>query len=188
MKRFISIFASVFILANITHAQLILNDVTLPAKLSFDKQILVLNGGGVRSKYLFKLYTIGLYLEQKSNDARAIVNADKIMAVRFEITSTMISSDNIKAAINEGFDKSTKGESEKIRNEIDNLLNAFSKEEINVGDVFDIVYLPGVGLQTYKNNKLKSTVQTLYFKQALFGIWLSDNPISDKLKKDMLGQ
>ena len=188
MKRILSVLIAVLFIGFATNAQLTLNGVTLPAKLSFNSQTLVLNGGGVRTKLVFKLYTVGLYLSEKSTEGAAILKADKTMAIHFEITSNMINSDNMSEAINEGFDKSTGGNTTKVRTRIDELLKAFSSEEIAIGDKFDIFYNPGVGTQTYKNGKLKSTITGLDFKEALFGIWISATPISNSLKKDMLGQ
>ncbi len=188
MKQLLIICVFFISFASTIDAQKTLNGVTLPAELSFNDQTLILNGGGIRTKYFFKLYTAGLYLQQKSTDGKAVMAADETMAVRFEITSNMISSSNMSEAINEGFDKSTGGNTTAIRDRIDELLKAFSSEEIEIGDVFDIVYVPDVGTQTYKNGKLKSTLEGLDFKQALFGIWLSGNPIQGDLKKGMLGK
>jgi hypothetical protein len=168
-------------------SQVTLNGVTMPATLSVGESHLKLNGGGVRTKLIFKLYTAGLYLDAKSADAAAIVQADKAMAVRLVITSNKINSSNMSEAINEGFDKSTGGQTEKIRSRIDELLKTFTSEGIEVGDVFNITYVPGQGVLTYKNDSLKSTIKGLDFKQALFGIWLSDDPVSSGLKSGMLG-
>lgn len=174
-------------LAFSTQAQQTLNGVTLPAKLSVGQSDLMLNGAGIRTKLIFKLYTAGLYLSEKSSDANAIISADQPMAVRLVITSNKINSNNMSEAINEGFDKSTDNDTERIRGKIDELLKTFTSEGISPGDVFDITYEPGKGVLTYKNGSLKSTLTTLDFKQALFGIWLSDNPVSGGLKKGMLG-
>ena len=38
-----------------------------------------------------------------------------------------------------------------------------------------------------KNDELKGTVPGIDFKIALFGIWLSNNPVDEQLKKDLLG-
>lgn len=169
-------------------AQMTLNGVTLPAELSVNSQELELNGGGIRTKYFFKLYTIGLYLSDKNSDGNAIAKADETMVLRFEITSKMIDSDNMTDAINEGFGKSTGGNMAPIQDRINQTLKNFSNEKIKIGDVFDIQYIPGVGIKIFKNNTFKSTITGLDFKQALFGIWLSDNPIDKGLKKDMLGK
>jgi hypothetical protein len=170
-----------------TQAQVTLNNVTLPAKLSYGSNDLALNGGGIRTKLIFKLYTAGLYLSKKSSDAAAIVKADQPMAVRLVITSDKINSTNMSEAIEEGFALSTGNKNAPIQSKIDQLIGTFSKEPIKVGDVFDLVYVPGKGVQSYKNSTLKSTTAGLDFKQALFGIWLSPNPVSDAVKKGMLG-
>ncbi len=188
MKKLLSVLIIVLTFALGVNAQMTLNGVTLPAELSFNEQSLALNGGGVRSKFFFKLYTIGLYLPQKSSDGNAVLRADETMAIRLEITSSMIDSDNMSEAINEGFDKSTGGNTTAIRDRINELLKTFSSEAIRIGDVFDLVYVPGIGVQAYKNSSLKCTLAGLDFKQALFGIWLSDNPITEEVKSGMLGK
>lgn len=185
MKRFITV-VLVFITFT-SDAQITLNGVTLPAELSFNAQMLELNGGGIRSKYFFDLYTAGLYLEQKSKDANAIVEADEMMAIHLEVTSSLITSDRMADAIKEGFEKSTDGNTAFVQDRIDELLKTFSNEAINLSDVFDIVYVPDLGTQTYKNGLLKSTIAGLDFKLALFGIWLSDDPVSSELKQGLLG-
>lgn len=177
----------VFFITTFSHAQLTLNDVTLPAKLTFHEKALTLNGGGIRSKLFFKLYTIGLYLPSKSTNVSSILGSDDMIAVRFEITSDMINSDNMSEAINEGFDKSTNGDTKAIRARIDELLKTFSSEAIVPGNVFELVYVSGKGTEIYKNGKLKTTIQGKDFKKAVFGIWLGENPINSGLKKDLLG-
>lgn len=170
-----------------SQAQVTLNGVTLPAKLSYESQNLSLNGGGIRTKLIFKLYTAGLYLESKSSDGAAILKADKPMAIRMVITSNKINSSNMSEAIEEGFSKSTGGKVAPIQSKMDELVKTFSKDPIEVGNIFDLVYVPGEGVKSYKNGELKTTIKGLDFKQALFGIWLSENPIQSGLKNNLLG-
>lgn len=188
MLKRIFMLSMVFALGIAVHAQTTLNDVTLPAKLSFNQQTLVLNGGGIRSKLFFKLYTIGLYLPKKSTDGNAILNGNEALAVRFQITSDMINSDNMSEAINEGFESSTNGNTAPLRVRIDKVLKTFSSEAIVPGDLFELVYIPGKGTDIYKNGKLKSTVEGADFKKGLFGIWISDNPVNSGLRNDLLGK
>jgi hypothetical protein len=62
-------------------------------------------------------------------------------------------------------------------------------EEINDEDVFNIVYVPGKGLDVYKNGAAKATIRSgLTFKRAFFGIWISDRPVQKSLKRGMLGR
>lgn len=171
-----------------TQAQVTINDVTLPATMKAADQTVSLNGGGIRKKLFFKLYVGGLYLTNKSSDAKAIIDADEAMAVKLQITSGMISSENMSEAINEGFEKSTGGNVAPLKDKISKFVDTFKKSEIVEGNVFDIVYVPGTGVESYKNGKLQSTIEGLDFKKALFGIWLCDEPADEDLKKAMLGK
>ncbi len=146
---------------------------------------LILNGAGVRSKFFFDLYVGGLYLKQKSSDALHVIDSDEPMAIRLHITSSMISSKKMSDATIEGFENSTKGNMEPIKNKIDKFVNVF-KEEIKDGDIYDFVYIPNDGVKIYKNKKLSTTIKSLEFKKALFGIWLCDKPAQESLKKKML--
>jgi hypothetical protein len=176
-----------FTIALPTQAQVTINDVTLPATMKTGDGSISLNGGGIRKKLFFKLYVGGLYLTTKSSSAKTIIDADEAMAVKLEITSSMISSDNMSEAINEGFGKSTNENTAPLKDKISKFVDTFKKSEIVEGNVFDIVYVPGKGVESYKNGKLQSTIEGMDFKKALFGIWLCDEPADDDLKDSMLG-
>jgi hypothetical protein len=91
-------------------------------------------------------------------------------------------------AVNEGFEKATNKNTAPIKSDIESFITAF-KEEIKVGDVYDINYSPEKGVSVLKNNKLVKTVGgNLAFKKALFGIWLGEDPADDDLKDGMLGK
>lgn len=168
-------------------AQLTLNDITLPATITKDNTPLLLNGGGIRKKLFFKLYTGGLYLNSKSKNAADIINADLPTAFRLTVTSGVLNSNNFSEAIQEGFEKSLGGNTKALQAKIDEFINTFKKEEVKEGDVYELWYFPGKGVSSYKNGVLKSTVAGLDFKKALFGIWLSTNPVDEDLKKGLLG-
>lgn len=168
-----------------TQAQITIADVTLPATYKLSEASLVLNGAGLREKFFMDLYVGGLYLPAKSSNADQIIAANEPMAIHIEIISKLITSKKMVDAVEEGMDKSTDGKTEDIRTEIEEMKNAFS-EEINLGDVYDIVYDTKKGLLIYKNKELKKTIPGLRFKQAVFGIWLCDDPADEDLKEGML--
>lgn len=170
-------------------AQLTINNVTLPAKIKQDNTELVLNGGGLRKKYgMVKVYVIGLYAPEKSKNGNDLISADKPLAVRLTITSGMATSSRMADAIQEGFEKSMKGNTAPLQSQITTFIGTFKKEEIKEGDVFELWYVPGTGVKAFKNGQLKTTVAGLDFKKALYGIWISDTPVDEDLKKGMLGQ
>ena len=162
--------------------------VDMPDTLTACRDTLVLNGAGVRKKFFMDMYVGGLYLTQKSHDAEKILTADEPMAIRLHIVSKLISSEEMTRATEEGFVTSTGGNTAPIQNEINAFIAVF-KEGINKNDVYDLIYIPGKGVESSKNNKPVTTVPGLDFKKALFGIWLCEKPtINADLKRGMLGE
>lgn len=160
--------------------------ITLSDKIQFENNELLLNGAGTRSKWFFDLYVGTLYLQKNSEDAAAIIQADELMAIRLDITSSMITSEKMRNATLEGFEKSTKGDMFAIKPQVDRFLSAFN-EEIIEGDVFEFIHQPRMGVIIKKNGIIKETIESLAFKKALFGIWLSEDPAQKSLKESMLG-
>ena len=66
---------ALFALASTSHAGTLAN-VTLPDTIQVGSTTLVLNGMGLRTKYMVKVYVAGLYLAQKSSDPAAILKPD----------------------------------------------------------------------------------------------------------------
>ncbi len=158
----------------------------LPDQIQLNGHSIQLNGSGTRKKAFISLYDAGLYLGQSSQDAEAIVHGDAPMAIRLVILSGFISAKKMISAMTEGFEKSTGGDTHSIAAEIELFSTGFS-EEIAKQDTFDLLYQPDVGVEVVKNGESKVTVAGLEFKQAMFGIWLSENPVQKSLKKGLLG-
>jgi hypothetical protein len=185
MTRPVAIFLSIFLSTHLFAVEI--GDVDVEEKLAIDGQSLVLNGAGIRTEWFFNLYVGSLYLLKPDNDADRIIKADEPMALRLQITSGMISSEKMTTATMEGFEKATDDNITPIKPEIDSLLETF-KEEIKEGDVFTMVYIPKTGVKIYKKGKYQKTIAGIPFKQALFAIWIGDDPAQNSLKKKMLGK
>ncbi|GLS25955.1 chalcone isomerase family protein [Marinibactrum halimedae] len=147
---------------------------------------LVLNGAGIRKKLFLKLYVGSLYLPERMDNADKVVRADGLASMQLTITSGMISSDAMKDAITDGFEKSLKGNTQALATEIETLMKVFSSE-IKEGDQIVFNYTPNVGTVVSKNGTEQATIKGLAFKQALWGIWLGQEPADEKLKKALLG-
>jgi hypothetical protein len=186
MKKLLFLFVAVCGL-NLASAQTEIGGATLPNTLEYGSEEITLNGAGVREKFWMDMYAGGLYLKNKSGNASEIMNKDEAMAIRLHIVSKMITSNRMIDAVNEGFENATGGNTAPISTEIKKFISFF-EDEINKGDVFDIVYLPSRGSVIYKNGKESGSIQGMEFKKALFGIWLSNKPADDDLKGGMLGK
>lgn len=149
---------------------------------------LILNGVGIREKFFADIYVAGLYLTAKNSDYQKIMSMDESMAIKIKIVSTLITAERFKEACEEGFIRTTNGNTKPLRPKIDLAYTAFA-QKFNVGDVYDLVYVKGAGTSFYKNGKLITKVDGLDFKAALFGIWIIDKPShkNEKLRKGMLG-
>lgn len=155
---------------------------------TYENQKLQLNGAGIREKWFLDLYVISLYLSEYQEDEESIMMEDEnVQAIHLDIISGMITSEKMQKSVNEGFEKATKGNTKPIDGQIGRFISCF-KEEIKDGDSFDFVYNRNKGVLVYKNGELLSTIEGHDFKEALFGIWLSEDPVDDKLKAALLGK
>jgi len=167
--------------------QLEVNGVTVPRKIEFQNKTLQLNGAGGRSKMWLEVYVQALYLSQLSQDPQFIIDSDTEMAIRIEITSSMVSSNKLTKAMNTGFEKSAGSNLEELRPRIEDFKKLLS-DVIKEKDVFVLGYNPlDQTINVYKNEVLKGKVPGFDFKKALFGIWLSNKPVDETLKKHLLG-
>jgi len=149
---------------------------------------LLLNGAGTRTKFILSIYHAGLYLQKKNHNAQQIIAANEPMAIRMNIVSGFASASKMKHALNQGFKNATGGKTAPIQPQINQLLKAAFSDKVNKGDIMDLVYNPATGTQIIKNKKVLTTIKGLPFKQALFGIWLSNRPAQVSLKNQLLGK
>ena len=156
-------------------------------QLSINNQTLYMNGEGPRKKAFITIYDVALYLTEKGSDADAIIMANHPMAIFLIIRSRLATATRISEAFREGLGKSVGGDVASIETQIDLFLAVFNDGVVK-DDTFEFVYLPDSGLNIYKNGVVSEQIEGLSFKQALYGIWLSENPISGKLKKQLLGR
>lgn len=164
-----------------------INDVEIADSINIADQNLLLNGAGIRSKFFLNIYIGALYLTEKSSDEDNIIDADMPMTIRLYITSSLIDGEKMSEATLDGFVKSTGGDLGPIQKEVELLIGAF-RDIVADGDVFDLQYVPGKGVSVIRNGEEKVVVPGLEFKKALYGIWLSDDPVQDDLKDGMLGE
>lgn len=149
-------------------------------------QDLQLNGIGTRKKFFIKLYVSSLYTQEQTSDANKLLELDQAMCMRLHIISSRITSEKMITATREGFVKSTDGDTDPIKDEIETFLS-WLKQPIKKGDVFEFAFAPHNETHVSKNNKTLGVIENKKFSQALFGIWLSDVPVQQDMKDKLLG-
>ncbi|MCF7920180.1 MAG: chalcone isomerase family protein [Candidatus Cloacimonetes bacterium] len=165
-------------------AALKVGGVDLPDKLTLGEENLVLNGAGVRTKVIIKVYAGGLYLPAKSDNAANILSEESAISVRMHFIYKEVDEAKLIEAWNEGFVNG--GFEAKFAVEIARF-NKLFKAPAKKGDIYDIAYLPGTGVQVIKNNVVIGTIENPAFRKAVFSIWLGEKTALPGLKKDMLG-
>ena len=159
--------------------------VTLPDTVQVAGKTLVLNGLGLRTKYMVKVYVAGLYVEQKSTDADAIIKAEAWKRIVMHFVRS-VTKKQITDAFDESFDANAPDAKKSSTAEIDRLFGAI--DSVKDGDEMAFTYLPGAGTTFAINGQDKLTVPGSAFGQMLFSVWLGPKPPTAGLKKGMLGQ
>ena len=156
-----------------------------PKDLKIDNIDLKLKGTGTREKMWMDMYTLGLFISNTQQDANEIVSGDDTSIVRLSIISGLITAEKMEKAIRDGFKKSTQGKTEHLQTEIKEFLNVF-KLGVEKKDLFQFTYQAELGTTISKNGKKLTKIKGLPFKQALWGIWLGEDPVDKKLKSELL--
>ncbi|MHA7057091.1 chalcone isomerase family protein [Aquimarina sp. M1] len=185
MKKITLLIVALISLATAT-AQIRVGKAVLPYEENFGETDLKLNGAGMREMLWIDLYAGGLYLQEKSKDPRAILDADETMAIKLNIVSGFVTQKKMIKAVQDGFVKATFGNIKPLEERINKFIMFFN-EPIVKNDIFDIVYIKDKGVKAFKNGKELGVIEGRDFKYALFKIWLGDEPASEGIKNGMLG-
>ena len=159
--------------------------VTLPDTAQVGGTTLVLNGLGLRKKFVVKVYVAGLYLEQKSSDPEVIMKSEAHKRIVMHFVHSA-SKNQMADAFDESFRNNAPDASKTMKAEIDQLLATL--EPVKEGDEMVFTYLPGTGTNFAINGKEKLTIAAPAFGPVLFSVWLGPKPPNADLKKGILGK
>lgn len=158
--------------------------VTMPEQIQMGDTTLVLNGLGLRTKFMIKVYVAGLYLPQKSSDSGTILKGD--VTKRFVMQFVRgVSKNQIADAFQESFNDNSGDAAKAGKADVDRFLGAL--EPVKDGDQMVFTYLPATGTTFALNGEEKLTIAGPAFGQLLFSVWLGPKPPNADLKKGILG-
>ena len=156
--------------------------VEFPETLDVGGQQLKLNGAGVRTKFVVKVYAGGLYLAEASHDADAIVTADAPKRVRMVFLRD-VDKKKILETYREGFEKN--GAAPATLAKLDRLAPALV--DMRKGAEMFVTYVPGQGTTVAAAGGQPVTIEGKDFADAMFRNWLGPKPADGDLKKALLG-
>lgn len=147
---------------------------------------LVLNGAGVRSKFLVKVYVAALYLSKTSRSVSDILALSGPKRVAMHFLYDEVSKEQLVDTWNEGFKNNQSDESMKT---LGPRIEQFNKlfQTVHKGDVITLDYIPDDGTTVSINGIEKGKVPGADFNRALLEIWLGEEPADSDLKRALLG-
>ena len=154
--------------------------VKLQEKVSVGGKDLVLNGAGVRTRMVFKVYIAALYLPAKAA-------AQSPRRVQMTLLRNVSADDLVQALVDGMNANNPPQDMAAVKPQTDQLVTVM--KSIGEAREGDVVALDFVGGETRigHNGKAIGAIAGTPFNDALMKIWLGDKPVQADLKKAMLG-
>ena len=165
------------------HAQTVA-DIDIPETISDSN--LILNGAGIRAKFIFDIYVGALYLEKKQDNANAIYTQKGNKRIHMHFLYDEISKEKLTNGWNDGFKNNhSDDELKKLNSRITQFNSQFSA--VKKGDVINLNFIPDKGTTVEINSKKMDIIKGDDFFTAVLKIWLGEEPADSNLKNAMLG-
>ena len=150
---------------------------------------LVLNGAGLRTKYLLaNVYVAALYLPQKSGDADGIIGAAELRRISLTMKRD-VGTATMTKAFHEGVSNNlSAAELTALKPKLDQLDQSFHKvTALKSGDVIALDFGADGSTRVSYNGQLQDSIAGADLSAALLKIWLGSKPVQDDLKRALLG-
>ena len=150
----------------------------------------VLNGAGIRTRAIFKVYVGALYLPEKKGLAAEVLAIKGPKRIALHMLRDL-SAEQLGSALSEGLAANlTEAEIVRFKGQIDELKATMdavgaAKEK----SVVTLDFVPDAGIRIALDGASKGKpIASEDFYRALLKIWLGDKPVERSLKAAMLGQ
>ena len=150
---------------------------------------LQLNGTGVRTRAIFKVYAAGLYVPQKADSAAALLSQKGPRRLSMTMLRN-VDADSFAGPLNEGLrNNHTEAQLAGFKSQLETLnANLKAVGDTRKGDVVLLDFTPDVGTRLSVNGQPRgSAIPGEDFYEAVLRIWLGDKPADGDLKKRLLG-
>lgn len=151
---------------------------------------LQLNGAGVSMRLVFKVYAIGLYLQDQRRTTEAVLSSDGPRRLFIRMLRD-ITADEFEDAV---LDKLTNGPDKPDTRVAEHMLRlgkAISAQPhgLRRGDLLTLDWIPGTGTVIELNRRpVTQPLHDIAFYNALLNIWLGEKPADPSLKPVLLGR
>lgn len=151
---------------------------------------LLLNGAGLRTKLVFKVYVAGLYLNKKAATPEEVLAATGPKRMSLTMLRDIDAGELGKLFTKGVEDNTSKAEIGRLIPGLVRMGQLFADQKsLKSGDNVLIDWVPGTGTILTINGKLQpEPFKEPEFFNALMRIWVGDKPADSKLKDALLGK
>ncbi len=162
-------------------------DVNVPDMITVGDSVhLQLNGAGIRYKFFFKIYIAELYVEHPATDAQKVIADEGRKRVVMHFLYSKVTKEDLNDAWNEDFQTNLNQlQFAALKGKINQFNSTF--ETVKSGDDIVLDYIPGTGTEVTIRGQAKGIIPGKDFNDALLSVWLGKKPISEDLRKELLG-
>ena len=150
---------------------------------------LKVNGAGVRTRIVVKVYALVLYLPEKKDTAAGVL--ESAGPRRFSLGLLReVTGEELGQAFMSGITANTdKAERSKFVNQLAQFGEAFVNiPQAKKGDVINVDWVPDTGtVMTFNGKPIGEPLKDIAFYNAVLKIWLGDKPVDSSLKPQLLG-
>jgi hypothetical protein len=162
--------------------------VRLDDKAQVESKDLVLNGAGLRKRFIFSVYVLGLYLPEKKTDAAAVLQLPGPKRALIHMMRD-VSADQFTEAMLDGLRPNvSEAEYNAIEPRLKQLMDLIAEtKEAKKGMTIAIDWTGSATRLAFNGSPVGKPIPGEDLYRALLRIWLGDKPVQDDLKKALLG-
>lgn len=181
----ITVLIYIFITGNVFADVTMINGTGFENTIEMKTTRLKLKGVSMLRYLIFiEAYVGAFYLPEGSDGSEVFDDIMKRLELEYRVG---ISADDFAKATRQKIkDSVNSGVFNRISSKIESLNNLY--RDVEPGDRYALSYVPGVGTQLIYNNTPLGTIKGVEFANAVFGIWIGDNPIDKVFRDKLLGK
>jgi hypothetical protein len=162
--------------------------VKLDDKTQVESKELVLNGAGLRKRFMFNVYVIGLYLPEKKSDPAAVLQLAGAKRAALHMLRD-VGADTFTEALVEGLRANhSEADYKALEPRVKELEAIFAEiKEAKKGMAITLDWTGTATQLTVNGKPAGKAIAGEDFYRALLRIWLGDKPVQNDLKKSLLG-
>ena len=186
MTRLISLLGALLVCASAMAAEV--SGVQLPDRVQLGGSELSLNGAGLRKRFIFRVYVIGLYLPQKKRDAPEVLAAPGAKRVLMRMLRD-VGAETFSEALVDGLKANlSQAEYQGLEPRVKQLEAVMAQVgEAKKGMAIALDWTGAATQVSIDGKPVGEPIAGEDFYRALLRIWLGEHPVQDDIKKDLLG-